>query len=387
MQILKSTERYIGAPAEDYRISLNLESSKGIYKSNIRELSINEMDIFNDERDKSNTYLFYGKVEYLKNDLVKPYVELGYISGYSISYGIKVSEVKNGGIVMNDISMFNIGDKIILRKNNKKDIFSKVVHYQTDSDKYLLFIDDLNPSVGDIITPSTIYLDRYYSPITNDFKIFKSGFSVNIFGDSIYQFICNKDVEINQNGFMNYPLTEVIYKTLETDVVGVNGIVFEKIYDSNVYVHKLEEVKSIYSSDSSKYDRISIDLNEMVSTKIQDYFYKKGNIESKIFKEVSIREMGEVIDESYANVLKIPSYTTYFVDGDVFYRLVKDKSDVTINSEYDFPFMNGMHYVFSEIIHIEDDITVKPPTITIIDKVNDEYKSSSLTNANKQRLC
>lgn len=388
MIILKNDKRYLGAPLDDYYLNLNIESTRSMYNSQVREFNISQADIFSSERNMCEKYFLHGKYEFLTEDNLTPYLEVGSICGYDIDYGIKIDEIKDGGIVINDISNFNIGDKIIYFDSlTKMEKITKVSHYQINDNRYILYLDLLNVKVGDIITASLISMDRYYKMISNNFKIFKSAFSINIFGDPIYQFVSNEDITLNKKELFNYPMTSLFYKNTRNNDDYVEGVNFNKILNASTYIHEEREVYYL-TSNANRVDRVLLDLNELEITKIFDYIWLNGTLESNIFHEVKLRQFGELIEDNYSNIVNPPQYAVYFMDNEVFYKPIIDKSDVIIDSAYDFPFMNDLHYVYSDLKYIINDRALSiPEEENIVDELIDSYESEKLVNANKERLC
>lgn len=334
MEILVGRERYIGALDTDLSLDLNLYRESNIYSSEHYHRIINQLKWFENEREKIENYLLYGKIEYLIDDALKKNVndfkyEIGYVSHILPLPGELldiIGVVDRSPIV--EMELFE-GDVIGLFKDDELKI-TKIIAVDKVAEGYKLDLDTLQLVDGTYkIVPPNVQYRRVFKKMHEGrfMKHFKSAFSTNIYGEQIYQFNTFKD--LNLSGVKNnlgQPIDELVLKI------------------------SLDEIDTI-TFTAGTVDIVRYNLNDLTMVKTHDNYYElyqlpeQINFRYKPYNIFKLKEYSEVLTSTHnSEVFNIPEYAIRFFDGNVHFRdIVKPEEGLN------HPFMNGLHYVYKDI--------------------------------------
>ena len=62
-EILLPTERYFKAEEQDLNLNIKLENDEALLREGDKDIILNLVDLFNEERNKSINYKIYGKIK------------------------------------------------------------------------------------------------------------------------------------------------------------------------------------------------------------------------------------------------------------------------------------------------------------------------------------
>lgn len=336
--------------------SVNVDSYEKIKLSNKLSL-INEYDIrnilsateiFNSEREASETYRIYGKIEYM-----------------SLLNGLKVN-----------YSQFS--DFFNPQLTNCKNILNSFDFY---------LVKPASSGYTQILSGgSTILWTRYFQVIAmpNQFEIFPAGFSNNVYGEQAYAFTFNKDFDVSpyldQFGF---PLTELfLYAQYKPTA---NGLGAPEILSGTVWsaagvpssfafapiaLNIGDIVESFFGAkigDLLEYSNIDfLQVQLMPQTFYIQTPYKDTNNNNKRliwkynpFISLRLRYFADELNQvntgstSYDQTIAIPYYATKIDNfGNFVWRdiLSQGYTDPTTNLGVNYPFINKKRYLFSNFV-------------------------------------
>lgn len=333
--------------------SVNVDNYEKIKLSNKLSL-INEYDIrnilsateiFDSEREASEIYRIYGKIEYMS-----------LLNGLSVDYS-HFSDFFNPQL---------IGNKNILNS----------------FDFYLV-----KPAVSGYTSGgSSIKYVRYFQVIAtpNEFEIFPAGFSNNVYGEQAYAFIFNKDFDVSpyldQFGF---PLTELFlyaqYKPT-TNGLGAPEILSGTIWSTNgspssfpfapIALNIDDYVESFFGAkigdliEYSNIDFLQVQLSPQTFYIQTPYVDTGGTSQRLIWKynpfiSFRLRYFADELNQvntgstSYDQTISIPYYATKIDNfGNFVWRdiLSQGYTDPTTNLGVNYPFINKKRYLFLNFI-------------------------------------
>jgi hypothetical protein len=374
--------------ADNYnKISLSQKVSE-ITEYDIRNI-LNVSGIFEEERQSTNVYRIYGKIQFLS-----------LLNGLSNDYGY-------------------VYDLFLQKKINIKNIVNSFDFYLLKAGTGYTYCSGATTISGSSSHKYVRYFDVIATP--NDFEIYPIGFSNNVFGEQDYAFNFNStfniDTYLDNFGF---PATELflypVYKVkqnkwgtpevLRTTIFDISGntSVTPFYYTSfnvgdRIYGDLINYVESEFfqSVEKNQTYYISMPLASGTTTTIGIYVSWKYNP----FISVRLRyfnddlETANISGTSYAEVSSIPYYATYLGDGNYTWRNILDQGyfDPFTGLGVDYPFVNKKRYLFQytilDVIPNLDD----PTTLSVFKEINfpngvpiSHTPISPLTNAGKPCL-
>lgn len=336
--------------------SVNVDNYEKIKLSNKLSL-INEYDIrnilsvteiYDSEREASEIYRIYGKIEYMS-----------LLNGLRYDYS-QFSDFFNPQL---------IGNKNIL---NSFDFYL----VKPASSGYTQLTGG----------GSTILWTRYFQVIAtpNEFEIFPAGFSNNVYGEQAYAFTFNKDFDVSQYlDQFGFPLTELFlyaqYKPTANSL-GTPEILSSTVWSTNgspssfafapIALNSGDTVQSFFGAkigdllEYSKEDFLQVQLSPQtfyIQTPYQDI---SGNSKLLIWKynpfiPFRLRYFADELNQvntgstSYDQTIAIPYYATKIDNfGNYVWRdiLSQGYTDPTTNLGVNYPFINKKRYLFSNFV-------------------------------------
>jgi len=301
----------------------------------------------------------------------------------------------------------NNGDRVVLSELNNSSLDGeyvvKLLGFNGDlKDNY--FVIDLNPdqlNLGNSFTDGRVkrvvnnvvseYYVRNYGKIddisNDDYEIYPLSFSINIFNDSIYQLVFNKD--LNLDGLtdnLGRPLSEVFLTFIKTNSDGMfsplkSGFDLELMPGnvnnnvSNVRLMTNEVGNDLlqtpietninimyneFSGDIVEYNKI--ELKEIVLTEVYHRFNtidretsyegvadgprREGYIVNPN-RRVKIKQFSTYIEQGDESTINKPFYSVDLGDGRYIWRDLLDLGIPNLEGEViDYPFTNGRHYIY-----------------------------------------
>ena len=379
---------------------VNVDNSLKLYfdssKKQLLEYDIqNVLDVtqvFDDERQNTDTYRIHGEVEYLSilNNIVTGYTGItDFFSLPALS-----ATTKN---VLNDFKFY--------------------------------IVKPLSPSgttLNDGISTSTGYTEfivderyrRDYEVLTEliDFEIYKAGYSTNVYEEQQYAFSIAKDIDvINDVDGLNFPLTELyVYAEYQPNINGLGDpeTISKKVYNSTggtdsyaSFTAVTLNVGDIIEGDIVNYSKNTFeqsDFNLMEYRINTPYSTLALSLEWEYnpFIPITIRVFSDDLQRvntgstSVEDVDQVPVYATSVdTEGNVVWRDLLDKGffDPLTEEGVNYPFINNKHYIFENVI-----VSVQPNlddsnTAAVFDEIKfaaNEFvssePSSSLTNINEK---
>lgn len=304
---------------------------------------LNVSEQFDKERQESNNYFIYGGIEFFS-----------LLNGVSTNYEY-----------FEDFFNINISGETI------KTIYNSF-------DFYLVKPSNVSGETYNNINNN--YVRKFEIIAKNDdFIIEKQGFSKNIFGDTKYYYFLNKNIILNDNiDWFGKPITELyimpIYKKSYTGYVSDD----EKMYlsyfydDSGTTKIEYEEI----SGDTINYnvgdvidgDLVNWNLDTYSETildnkkiKIETFYDDSGTTKSIMWKydlfipiRIDYLENEINIDNiSGKTYIELPNHAIKLDDnGNYIWKNIIDKGyiDNLYNIGSNYPFVNGKHYLYNNII-------------------------------------
>lgn len=377
-KILLGEEKNVNSINEDYFIRMGLMKNESLLTEyNIKHF-IDLTKVFEEEREKSETYRIYGTINYLSllNGLVVDYEKISDIFQRGVG---GIQEVKD---------IFNSFDIYLLRHSS---------------------------DYGDEIEDG-IYQKRFDVLSTpNDINIMNAGYNVNIFNEDVYYFDISLDFNIEEllDG-LHFPITDFyLYFQYKPDSTIVNGVGEKELlyyrnkntseigsFDDFYNIHPLTEwniedclydtINEEYLGEVIKYDLKKYKTNTLIKQRFKiKTLTKSGYIywEYNPFIPIKLRHLSSGVStanrysKSYEQANNIPYYAVNIDNnGNVVWRdiLPDGLIDPITNDSVNHPFVNNKKYVFNNIIlSVVPDLTDND-TITIFEEIKyNDYVSIS----------
>ena len=348
--------------ADNYnKIALSQKVSE-VTEYDIRNI-LNVSGIFEEERQSTNAYRIYGKIQFL-----------------SLLNGLK-----------NDYT--TVSDFFLQEKLNSKNIINSFNFYLLKAGTGYTYCSGATTISGSTSHEYVRYFDVVATP--NDFQIYPIGFSNNVFGEQDYAFNFNSTFNIDPylDNF-GFPATELflypVYK------VALNGFGTPETMQSTIYDISGNTSKvSFVATSLSIGDRVYGDLINYVESEFfqsvetsQTYYistpvlsgFTSISVNWKYNPFISIKlryfkndlETANISGTSYVEVSSIPYYATYLGEGNYTWRNILDQGfyEPLTGIGVDYPFVNKKRYLFQyailDVIPNLDD----PTTFAIFSEIN-----------------
>ena len=320
--------------------SVNVETYTPIELGNIRSIiseydqnkSISAADVFDSERQQTNIYRIYGRIDFL-----------------SLLNGLKLNYT-------------NIDDLFIKSTGNSKTIINSFNFYLAKpSTDYSLISGNTYVRKMDIIaTP-------------NQFDIFEAGFTNNLYGDKIYSYNLNVDIDLTDvYDYFGFPLTEIYlyckWKNTGSETLsksyfnGINGSESFVIDNDAIYVIGDKINVDAIEFSRSAYTQTIIKEN---THKITTTFATGGTLTWSYQPFIPLRlqyfydnvKHANKSNSSYDITESIPSYGILLNPEDItddtyIWRNIipQGNFDPITDVGVDYPFINKRRYIFSTVI-------------------------------------
>lgn len=231
---------------------------------------------------------------------------------------------------------------------------------------------------------------------TDDYEIYKLGFSESVYADPITQFVFNEDINIGglvDN--LNRPLNELYLTAIKTSSNGIftsvsSGIEAPDISElrnsnSDPYLLDLPIIQLIHTVTNSSIPTTRRPLETNITINNNDFYgdvveFNRATLNETVLApvmhrfntinretnggqtakgprpegyfymahhQIKIREFSAYIEQGDANTIDIPNYAINLGDGRYIWRDLLDIgiTDVDIN-RLNYPFVNGCHYIY-----------------------------------------
>lgn len=365
-KILLNSSKSINSVNVETLLNIELKNNKSIFVEYDKTKTLSAYDIFNTERQMINNYRIYGRIEFLS-----------LLNGISQNYDV-------------------LDDIFISRSGETKTLLNSFDFYLVKPSKEFIPISGSSNYIRKmevIATPS-------------DFDIFEAGFTNNVYGDKIYSFNINKNIDLNNAyDYFNFPITEIyIYaKYKKTNSEEVNKSKFnqdtgEEIFIPDTTGHTITGSTSLIEADLISFDRAGYQQNivKNVTTQIITTFTgdnKKIMWTYNPFIPIRLIYLSSNVNResrnntSYEIVNNIPQHAillnpnTPNDDIWIWREIIPQGTYDPITSEgVDYPFINGKKYVFNTII-----IDITPNTddlFTYIEFKNLKFNNPSINYIN-----
>jgi hypothetical protein len=344
IKILLGSKKNLNSINKETYTRIELNNRKEIISEYEQKNFISASDVFNSERQETNVYRFYGRIEFL-----------------SLLNGLKF-DYDNINQLFNEYS------------GNIKTLLNSF-------DFYLV-----KPSINcvKITNKDNQYIRKMQVIATPDqFDIFEAGFSNNVFDDIVYSFNLNEDIDFaNDKDYFNFPLTDVFiyakYKKYNTEVLKKSEY---NITDGSEYFITDNITNKYVIGDEITCDIIEFDRYEYLQTiiktnthKIQTYFMTGGTIQWTYnpFIPLKLKYLSSVVSRenkvntSYDISTNIPDHAILLNPNSpddmtyVWREIIPQGSYDPITDEgVDYPFVNKRRYLF------------KPFTLDVIPDLDD----------------
>ena len=233
----------------------------------------------------------------------------------------------------------------------------------------------------------------------NSFDVYKAGFTKTIYGDDVFQFVINDDIDTSnlvdnlgrpiselyltlvktdsQNKFTplssgietnfiqtlndgqinpsirQIPIINKIhgnvnnlpfisYDALETNITINNTSFYGDIVEYNVKTLKEVILSDVQHRFNSKIREASVGTGFAIGPRNEGYYYKAHHL-------IKIREFSDYIEEGDNLTINIPDYFVDLGNGKYIWRDLLDIGDKNVlSNKLDYPFINGCHYIFND---------------------------------------
>lgn len=354
-KFILSTERFSNAPSVEYFKQIKLENKTKFLLNEDFITNINLSDLANKEREESFKYRLIGSINYLSllNNIKSDYSD---IKDFFYRY--------DGG-------------------NNPKNIFNSFKIY-------LLKKSDSYTSLG-----NNLYKERYeIISELKDINLYNCGFSKNIFNEQTYLFNYNIDIDVkDQVDYFNKPITE-LYLYFDYQLETSKG----EVLLSKDYNNLSNETKfiTVTRTSNEEYELNDLIISNLVKRGDQDfdeiivneqeyrirYSFNGNQLQFRYnpFIKIKLRDYNDTlyygnINGNTKNIINIPSYAKFVGDpnlGNVIWKEILPHGfiDPISGLGVNFPFINNVHYVYTDnILAIRPDLT-STPTNLIFNKMN-----------------
>lgn len=343
IKILLGNKKNVNSINEETYTRIELNNRKEIISEYDQNNFISASDVFNSERQETNVYRVYGRIEFLS-----------LLNGLKYNYD-NINQLFNK-FSGNTKTLLNSFDFYLVKPSTN---FIKI------SGKDNQYIRKMKV----IATP-------------DQFDIFEAGFTNNVYDDIIYSFNLNEDIEfIEDKDYFNFPLTEIyIYckyrkygseALLKSEFNNIDGSEYFINDNGNKYNIGDEITGDVIEFNRYEYQQTNIKAN---THKIQTYFITGGTIQwtynpliplrLKYLSSIVSRE--SKVNSSYDVSTNIPDYAILLNPdsiGDntyVWREIIPQGSFDPITDEgVDYPFVNKSRYLF------------KPFTLDVIPDLDD----------------
>lgn len=278
------------------------------------------------------------------------------LSSFKLAQGIDMSLLQKVNVIevtsgINKISLLKEADTIDL-SNIKYQIFAKKLDAGTERKYYIKTLRVMD--------------------MTDDFDVL--AFSKTPFGDDIFEFTFNNQLNADYTDNMNYPIDRLylgiikLAKTPNITISSVNSkfstqkytvnqtdilenISYSSSYSDNAYVVGINDT-ILYGLVSYNFDQ----LTEELINPIEHFFIANPNgLEIKFsynpFTEIKIRQKSDYI-ESSQELLGSPTYAYYDKNKELYcWRDLYTPGTIDLSGNgIDLPFLNGAHYAYVDIM-------------------------------------
>ena len=345
-QIQLSQYKYVDATNQDTYATITFDSTKEtLLEYDVKNI-IDVTQVYETERQFSNTYRFYGEVEYLSplNRMITNY------SGLTDFFTIFPLSATTKSVL-------------------------------TDFKFYLLAPTTAYTALVTGTTGGTFIKDYEVISELSNFEIYQAGYSLNVYGELQYAWDFNKDFDISgRYDGLTFPLTDLyLYAQYQPQING-NGdseTMSGKTYDSTGGT-VITGISATTLTIGDVVEGDVIEWNKLYYTQEtineQEYYITtpyddSGGTTGLVWRyspiiPLNIRvfeddlQQANISGTSYADSIAIPYYATKIDDdGNYVWRYLQDKGffDPLTGEGTSFPFVNKKHYVFNNII-----LPVKP---------------------------
>lgn len=350
VQIQLGNSKFVDSVNSDGFVSTNLSTPSVEILPYDETSTINVAQLFNDERQASEIYRFYGSINFMSlvNGLKLNYKEVDdFFKRPAI--GIEMS-----GLTRNILNTFDV---YLCRPLGNKFDGNTVIQS------------------GNTKVNSTIYQLKYevLSNI-NNFEIYKSGFAKNIYFDQVYSYHFSIDADLlGQTDSFNKPITKMYLYFKFRPSTNKNGVVetiSRNIYASNNPVNRVpvpyevHEPGDIIGGDWVYYIPTNFDEIEMKKLEYYVKFVCSGSSGTGLsfkyqpFFEINVREYGdEIISGNISGTSEIDREIPYYAvkidnHGNYIWKDILQNGyiDPITNKGVNFPFVNKRHYIFNNIV-------------------------------------
>ena len=232
---------------------------------------------------------------------------------------------------------------------------------------------------------------------TDDYEVYKLGFSENIFTDDVTQFVFNEDIDVsNLVDNLGRPLSELFLTTIKTDsngiftniTSGIEGPLISEFNTANInsflkdipVIQKIHGVNPISAAsqtfnalesnvdvdnDDFYGDVVEYNITTIEEINLADVFHRFNTINRettsdlvvvgprpegyyyKAHQLIKIRNFSSYIEEGTSTTAGMPDYTIDLGDGRFIWRDLLDIGAVDIKQDtINYPFVNGCHYLY-----------------------------------------
>lgn len=329
IQILLNSKKNINSVDKNTFGRIELTGSK----NNFNELNITKIasasDVFYQEREENENYRVYGRIEY-----------------FSLLNGIK--------------STYNNVDDLFYKVDtNVQNIYNSFDFYLVKPSTTFTRIGTTNRYIRKMEVIST----------PSNFDIFNAGFTNNLFGDDVYSFVVNNDIDIS--GYLDglgMPLTDIYLYPRYLANINVSEMIKEITWDTN----GVGQNQPLTSTKLNLGDLVNGDIVEFDKEEYQQTIYssQQYNIETKFTAEpvttiywnynpfipIKLRYFSSNLNKanklttSHDQLERIPKYAIKVNDLEENYIwrniLPQGSYDPITNEGVNYPFINKKRYVF-----------------------------------------
>lgn len=415
---LLGSEKFRGARNQDIQIKLDLKQHNNLFADNEYQKIVDVGEQFNVERQKTSNYVIYGKIDPLFDDWSNRENAYPSLSKEDVAFDTFREDVGRNWVIqvvypseasifsghMMTISAFTGSNTIIISSNHSNTIeYGDILNIYDEFNKrftyrvlninsgityqYITFEGELPPTLSGMsksyITPKITRYNRSFKILTtyNDYYVYKSAFSTNIFGEQVYQFHFNKDINVKKDeknnellDFLGKPITEMYIAIVKT-TTNIFKIAIDNNYTSYVSngiksdlsptiaiphilsptTNEYIEKGNLYSGDIYEYNNNEL-TGETVEKIYHRFLYIKPNNNELFyyqpFYKMDIRKYSNGLENgNTATTSNIPSYASPINStGEMMWRDLLDIGYIEENNNgVNYPFVSGRHYLYNDI--------------------------------------
>ena len=333
MKLKLNRYRNINTTDVDFNLKVQLKNSSNNHIEHELKKILYLQELYDNERQTSNKFLFYGTLEYL-----------------SLLDNTYNDNRRDFGNIFNKY------------KNVEGDV-NNIRRFENSFNIYLVV-----PSSEPYKSIGGNSYERKFEVIAkyDDIKLTPQAFANNLFNDKKFNFILKNDITLDKKDWFGYPIKEVFLYFVYNKCVFSNSNYNDKVdglyYNGYRNVdNKNLDIGDIIDGDWVIHypDEYTYKIHQDVSYRIKTYYTKNNSfslsdyIQWKYnpFKRIIIREFGdEIYDNNNINITK-PSHAIERDDNIYIWRDIMDYGyiDNYTNKGLVFPFANGKHYVFENV--------------------------------------